>query len=418
VKLTGWAAIGWALTLVVPATVSAQELSQTIVEVRVHGNYAVPDAEVLELAGVAPGSPLREGDVEAIASRLRLSGRFDWVEVRTRFRSLTRTDEVALVIVVHERPAAAEPNPVLRPFKRVSDSLLFLPILDYAEGYGFTYGVRASTIDLLGAGERLSFPLTWGGEKRAALEAERGFERGPLSRLWASASVLRRENPHFGIDEKRAQVEARVERALPAGLRAGARAAWSHVEFGVADDRYRAAGLDVSFDSGGNPAFPRNALTARAAWTALSGLASATIHRIDLEARGYIGLTGRSVLALSAASRQADHALPAYEKPLLGGGSSLRGHRVGAFAADNLAVASVELRRPLGSPLSAARVGYRIFGDIGAAYDHGAGIRKARFRQGAGAGLFLAAPFLRLNLDLAQDFHGRVRLHFYSAITF
>ena len=55
---------------------------------------------------------------------------------------------------------------------------MFLPILNYADGYGFTYGGRVSTMGLLGAGERLSVPLTWGGTRRAALEVDRTFKRG------------------------------------------------------------------------------------------------------------------------------------------------------------------------------------------------------------------------------------------------
>jgi hypothetical protein len=35
-----------------------------------------------------------------------------------------------------------------------------------------------STVDLLGAKERLSVPLTWGGTRRAALEFERTLKSG------------------------------------------------------------------------------------------------------------------------------------------------------------------------------------------------------------------------------------------------
>ena len=49
--------------------------------------------------------------------------------------------------------------------------LLFLPILRYEEGYGVSYGVRLARTDLLGPKSRVSVPLTWGGERRAALEA-------------------------------------------------------------------------------------------------------------------------------------------------------------------------------------------------------------------------------------------------------
>ena len=41
--------------------------------------------------------------------------------------------------------SALEPGPL-----RVKSRLMFLPIITYADGYGFTYGGRVSTVDLLG----------------------------------------------------------------------------------------------------------------------------------------------------------------------------------------------------------------------------------------------------------------------------
>ena len=53
---------------------------------------------------------------------------------------------------------------------------MFLPIVSYSEGYGFTYGARASFVDVLGEGGRVSVPLTWGGTRRAAVEIEKTFD--------------------------------------------------------------------------------------------------------------------------------------------------------------------------------------------------------------------------------------------------
>ena len=94
------------------------------------GNYSIPDDEVLALAGVALGDVVDDGGLDDIARRLTASGRFETVEVHKRYRSLSATDPIALVIVVRERPRA-----------RLAGRLMFLPILGYEEGYGVSYGV-------------------------------------------------------------------------------------------------------------------------------------------------------------------------------------------------------------------------------------------------------------------------------------
>ena len=88
--------------------------SELITELRVHGNYSVPDADVLGLAGVALGDRIDLDGLDAIAERIRASGRFDAVEVRKRYTSLTRTDEVALHI--------GEAEGAFRPCARAHDA--------------------------------------------------------------------------------------------------------------------------------------------------------------------------------------------------------------------------------------------------------------------------------------------------------
>ena len=88
--------------------------------------------------------------MEDIEPRLKDSDRFETVEVRKRYRSLTTTTDVAIVLVVHERPgvtsvASSGIDRPSRPSAGVTSRLMFLPILSYADGYGFTYGGRVST---------------------------------------------------------------------------------------------------------------------------------------------------------------------------------------------------------------------------------------------------------------------------------
>ena len=73
-------------------------------EIRVHGNASVRDDEVIKLAGIALGDRCRPSALEAIEQRLKDSGQFETVEVRKRYRSLDDPTDVAIVLVVHERP--------------------------------------------------------------------------------------------------------------------------------------------------------------------------------------------------------------------------------------------------------------------------------------------------------------------------
>ncbi len=84
----------------------AQAPAEVLTEVRVHGNYATPDAEVLRLAGLSIGQPIDDAAIEAAAGRLKASGRFEDVEIRKRYRSLEPGGDVALVILVREHPLA------------------------------------------------------------------------------------------------------------------------------------------------------------------------------------------------------------------------------------------------------------------------------------------------------------------------
>ena len=115
-------------------------------EIRVHGNAAVSDDDVITLAGLRSGRCWPTA-LEAIEQRLKQSGKFESVEVRKRYRSLTDASDVAIVLLVHERPGAfprAGLQSRSRPFGRVGDRLMFLPIVNYTDGYGLTYGGRAS----------------------------------------------------------------------------------------------------------------------------------------------------------------------------------------------------------------------------------------------------------------------------------
>ncbi len=193
----------------------------------------------------------------------------------------------------------------------------------------------------------------------------------------------------------------------------------SEVRFGPIEDRLATYRVGVEVDTRRNTAFPRDAVFARAGWQWLDpGRHSAAVSMPQVDARGFLGLFGRTVLAVRAQYQGASAAVPAYAQPLLGGIGSVRGHRVGARAGDKLAAASAELRFPLSSPLRFGMLGLRVFFDTGATYNANERLGQTQFSHGAGAGVFLNAAFLTLQLDAAHDLRGGARLHFATGVSF
>ena len=273
-----------------------------ITEIRVHGNAYVRDDEVIRLTGVSLGQPLPSSGLRDIEQRLKASGHFETVEIRKRYRSLENATDVALILLVHERPGFTSETIDERPsgwgWARMKSRLMFLPIVGYDDGYGFTYGGRVSTIGLLGARERISVPLTWGGTRRAAVELERTFTSGPLSRIESTFGISQRENPHFELDDQRVEWTARAERSFARLVRAGVDTSQSTVTFGQLDDRLWTIGANVALDTRGDPAFPRNAVMLGAGWTGLHvRRLEDPINQYTTDARGYLGLVRQAVLA-------------------------------------------------------------------------------------------------------------------------
>ena len=398
--------------------------NEVIAEIRVHGNAYVRDDEVIRLSGVAIGQPFPSTGLRDIEQRLKASGHFDTVEVRKRYRSLESTTDIALILLVHERQGFTSETIDERPsafgWAHLKSRLMFLPILGYDDGYGFTYGGRVSTINLLGAGERLSVPLTWGGTRRAALEFERTFASGPLSRIESTYGIWQRENPHFELDEQRVEWTARAEKSFARLVRTGVDTSQSSVDFGQTNDRLWTLGANVALDTRGDPAFPRNAVLLGAGWTGLHVRSlNQPINQYTTEARGYLGVVRQAVLAGRVQYFSADRTLPDYERLLLGGASNLRGFRTGTFDGDRMFVSSAELRVPITSVLSGAKIGLTAFMDAGKAYNVGQSLQDTAWHQGVGGGVFLIATIVRINVDVAHGLRdGDTRVHLSSGFSF
>ena len=404
------------------AVLVAQAPAEKIAEIRVHGNVTLDDAAVVTLAGITLGSPLDANGLEAIKKRLEDSGRFDTVEVRKRYRTMAM-DEIAILLLVHERPGLTKDGQPPTVARRLRGQLQFFPILGYEEGYGFTYGARFSLVNVMGRGTRLSVPFSGGGTKRIAVELDRTFRSGPLTRLSGSFGFTERNNPHFEIDDGRIEVKARAERRLFDMVTLGGNIARTRVTFSPARDQVWIPGADVTLDTRRDPSFPSDAVLASAAWSRLDPIGAASfggdaIDRYRLDARGYKRIFRQTVIAVRAQYDTASAPLPPYEQWLLGG-SNLRGTSAGAYAGDKRFLWSAEVRVPFSSPLSQGRLGFNAFMDGGSIARHDEDIFDAPRYRSVGAGLFLNFAVINLNLNVARSLDDkRTRVHFGTGFSF
>ena len=306
-------------------------------------------------------------------------------------------------------------RPTTRVVRARRLNLMVLPILYREDGYGFTYGALLARAGVAGKQSRLSFPLTWGGDKKAGIELDKTLSRGPVNRVLAGAALTGRENPFFNEDDNRARVWIRGERELVHNVRAGATAGWQRVSFFDIEDRFAHAGADIVVDTRVDPILARNAVYARASWELL-GLDN--LQRTELDARGYLGLVGQTVLAVRAQRQDSNDPQPGYLKSLLGGVANLRGFAAGTAVGDTLVATSAELIVPLTSPLNLGKIGVSAFIDAATVYDDGARLSDQTFKQGYGGTLWFAAAFLRVNIAVAHGRGSSTRVHVGGNVSF
>jgi hypothetical protein len=205
-----WAALLVAFALQ-PSPAPALEI---ITAIQVHGNTSTSDDELRQLAGVQVGTPFTAKTIDDVAARLRAAKRFGDVQVLKRFASIADPSQILLVIIVDEGPVHIErtgdPDRPTRIVRSRRLNLMFLPILAYEDGYGFTYGVRLARPNVAGRNSRVAFPLTWGGEKRAAAEVDKSFSHGPIGRVLGGVAIARRTNPFYDEDDDRRRLWIRA----------------------------------------------------------------------------------------------------------------------------------------------------------------------------------------------------------------
>ena len=86
-----------------PSQVEGQE---RITDIRVHGNHTTPDQDILNIAGLAVGETPTTERLAAAEAKLRDSHRFESVEVRKRYESISDLSQILIVLLVDEVPGA------------------------------------------------------------------------------------------------------------------------------------------------------------------------------------------------------------------------------------------------------------------------------------------------------------------------
>ena len=404
--------IAAALALVLSLQPAAPAGIEHLAAIRVHGNHTTPDAEVLSLAGLTPGQPVPPTLVDDVQARLDASGRFRSVEVRKRFASIADPSAVLIVILVEEHAGIAVDIPTPGPMRKLRAKTMWLPILRSEDGYGFIFGARVAFVDVLGPKTRISVPLTWGGERRAAVEVERRFERGPVTRVLASGGIAQREHPAVEVADRRTGAALRVEKAFTSWFQVAGQTRFDDIRFGEADDRLVRVGAEAVLDTRRDPAFPRNAVYAAVGVERLRFDAADDATQLSLDGRGYVGIFRQMVLALRARHVRPDRPLPVYEQSLLGGEGSVRGFGVGYRYGDRLLAGSAELRIPFSTPRRLTRLGLAVFADTGTVYGAHEPLDDAVWDTGVGAGVFVQAPLIGVRVDVARGLGSGTRVHF------
>ncbi len=211
---------------------NAPAADETVVAIQVHGNTLTSDEEVRTLAGVRDGMPFEATTVADVTDRLTGTKRFHRVQVLKRFASISDPSRILLVIIVDEGPVHIEmtgnPSHPTRLVRNRGPNVMFMPVLGAEDGYGVTYGGRVALLNPAGARSQLAFPLTWGGDRRAAAEFEKTLARAPIDRVTGGVSISRRTNPFFDQHDDRTRVwmgraRARQQHSTRSGGRLAAR---------------------------------------------------------------------------------------------------------------------------------------------------------------------------------------------------
>ena len=407
--------------------VSSAVEEEVIAAIQVHGNTLTPGEDLIKASGLVVGSRVTDASLREAESRLRAAITLESAEVLKRFASISDPTQILVLIQVDEGPvridvpgvpAVPGAPSVRRVVRRSRFTMMFLPILDAEDGYGFTYGAQFAFTGHRATRRRVIVPASWGGDKRIAAEFQQEFSSRSLPRLRAGAMLQRRTHPFFEQNADRKRVWGRSEWAIHRDVRAGAGLAWQSSSLAGEKVEARSVGADVIVDTRVDPVMPHNAIFVRSAVERVHFSSTNAAVRTEIDANGYVGIYRGTILAVRVQREDFSRPAPAFYKSMLGGSRNLRGFRAGHAIGDTVVAGSAELRIPTNSPLRLARFGASIFMDAGVAYDKGQRFADQKLERGVGAGVWATAPLFRFSVAVARGIGSGWRAHIGAGLTF
>jgi outer membrane protein assembly factor BamA len=408
-----------------PATGAAGR--EVIAAIQVHGNTLTPTDDLIRASGLVVGDSVTATTLSDAEARLRAAVTLESADVLKRFASISDPTQILVLIQVDEGPVqidvpdvphAPGASGVRRVVRRSRFNVMFLPILDAEDGYGFTYGAQFAFAGHRAARRRVIVPASWGGDKRVAAEYQQEFSARSAPRLRAGALLQRRTHPFFDQNADRERVWGRTEWRIHRDVRAGTEVAWQTSSLAGQKVEAKSVAADVSVDTRVDPLMPHNAIFVRSAVERLHFSSSSSAVRTEIDANGYIGIYRGTILALRAQREDFSRPAPLFYKSMLGGSRNLRGFRAGHAIGDTVVAGSAELRIPTTSPLRMARFGISVFMDAGVAYNKGQRFDEQKLERGVGAGVWATAPLFRFSVAVARGIGSGVRAHIGAGLTF
>ena len=339
-----------------------------------------------------------------IEQRLKASGHFETVEIRKRYRSLESTSDVALVLLVHERPgftsetiderpadvgldARQEPTDV--PADRRLRRRLWLHVWRTGQHDRSARRGRAA----LGAAD-LGRHAPRGGRSSSARSRS-----GPLTRVAIDLRHLAAREPALRDRRSARRVDGARRTQLRRPRPRRRRDVAKHGD--VRPDSTIGCGRSARTSRSTRaaiPRFPRNAVLLGAGWTGLHVRQPrpSRINRYTTDARGYLGVIRQAVLAGRVQYSTADRTLP----PTTSGCCSAARRTCAASAPGRSTAIACSSRQPScacrsrrcsAAPSSALTA----FMDAGKTFDVGQSLKDAAWHHGVGGGVFLIATIVR-----------------------
>lgn len=325
-----------------------------------------------------------------------------------------RLDELRVFTSVAIRPSLDRDQVVIDV--AVTETLRLLPTiaLRVTDANGFSAGVGARGINLLGQGGQSGGSVLFGGETAVGVSLDSTTITPGAWYRHIGASYTSRRNSLYEFDEGATSADLRLARNFHHGLRVGGLASLLVLSTGTSGASLSPDGTDVLPTVGGfvtldtldSSTNPRRGTWAEAEVDLTSGDASSWTFILD--ARRFQPLSEKQGLGLfSLATWQTGTVgttLPAYLQFALGGANTVRGWTLGSRNARNQYIATAEYTYVLRdvTPFSVfganAYVGLQLaaFSDVGLAWNASSDFRLGSAIDGYGVGLRALVPFVDL----------------------